>query len=416
MNYREVLDILTTPGYVSMIEGPPGSGKTFLALKACAKRGRATYMSFAEPDHSLRQKLTYVEPGFSGEFKVVSLLSGKPDYTFGLVKESLERGEVVVIDSLDALLYGITKEEDVRPFLQILYASAKQGDGSLIMVAEDVNPNARQLGFVADALIRINVVEVLDEKVKQIIVLKDRDYEIENSVYYFSFFDKGIHRPLKITQQKAIGKARLVEPPPFVSQEAIYRSGAYILLVHDQNIPDDVIRLYREFFAADYLQKGYVVNYILGPNETEEVVLGELHGLAGDLYRNVKLVKVNPRAASYRADELYRQVMGQLIKGEKVVDQVNLLAYEEFAAKDPVEFELYVNMAIRETVEAKKVTALFGTPQLRATDTEMKYASQVRRLTILNGFLFVRSIKPMSPLYLVEIDPELGNLTYSRLS
>ena len=96
--HRDLLDILNTPGYVSIIEGDPGSGKTTLALKACARHGNATYISYADPEVSITRKLKVVEPRFKGPFKVVSMLSGKPDSVFSLIEEAVGRGELVVVD------------------------------------------------------------------------------------------------------------------------------------------------------------------------------------------------------------------------------------------------------------------------------------------------------------------------------
>ncbi|MGC8593738.1 MAG: hypothetical protein ACP5LF_05595, partial [Nitrososphaeria archaeon] len=63
---RNVVDILTTPGYVSLIEGPPGIGKTYLALKACSEKDKCTYISYADPESSLREKMKFVAPDYKG--------------------------------------------------------------------------------------------------------------------------------------------------------------------------------------------------------------------------------------------------------------------------------------------------------------------------------------------------------------
>ncbi|NAY81719.1 MAG: hypothetical protein GU362_02345 [Thaumarchaeota archaeon] len=52
---RDLLDVINTPGYVTLIEGDPGIGKTSLALASCARRGKCTYISYAEPEISLKK-------------------------------------------------------------------------------------------------------------------------------------------------------------------------------------------------------------------------------------------------------------------------------------------------------------------------------------------------------------------------
>ncbi|MGC9211820.1 MAG: hypothetical protein ACP5FU_06700, partial [Nitrososphaeria archaeon] len=43
---RGVIDILKTPGYVSLIGGPPGIGKTYLWLNTCATKEGCVFKSF----------------------------------------------------------------------------------------------------------------------------------------------------------------------------------------------------------------------------------------------------------------------------------------------------------------------------------------------------------------------------------
>ncbi|MGC8665003.1 MAG: hypothetical protein ACP5SE_04975, partial [Nitrososphaeria archaeon] len=63
---KEPLEILSTPGYVSLIEGSSGVGKTSLALKACSLRDKCTYISYADPESSLREKMKFVAPDYKG--------------------------------------------------------------------------------------------------------------------------------------------------------------------------------------------------------------------------------------------------------------------------------------------------------------------------------------------------------------
>lgn len=89
---RGPLGVLTTPGYVSMISGRPGAGKTILALMACARHGSCTYISYADPSSVIERKMKAVSPGFSGSLKVINALSGRPEESFYTIADACERG------------------------------------------------------------------------------------------------------------------------------------------------------------------------------------------------------------------------------------------------------------------------------------------------------------------------------------
>ncbi|MGC8600439.1 MAG: RAD55 family ATPase, partial [Nitrososphaeria archaeon] len=163
---RSVLDILTTPGYVSLIEGPPGIGKTFLALKACSLKDKCTYVSYADPESSLREKMKVVAPEYSGNLKVISAMTGSLESVYSEIASALSDGQLVVIDTLDAMFFGIKDESSIRPFLQLLYGSVKQKSASMVLIAEGLNPAADHVRFVSDAIISLNFESVLGQNVR----------------------------------------------------------------------------------------------------------------------------------------------------------------------------------------------------------------------------------------------------------
>jgi len=142
---RDLLDVINTPGYVTLIEGDPGIGKTSLALASCARRGKCTYISYAEPEISLRKKLEVF--GHSADLKVISMMSGNPSAAYSSAAQALEMGDLVIVDSLDAMFYGVKNESEIRPFLQLVYGSAKNKSGSLVLISEGLNPVAKQVRF-----------------------------------------------------------------------------------------------------------------------------------------------------------------------------------------------------------------------------------------------------------------------------
>ncbi|MGC8600479.1 MAG: hypothetical protein ACP5LX_05455, partial [Nitrososphaeria archaeon] len=93
---------------------------------------------------------------------------------------------------------------------------------------------------------------------------------------------------------------------------------------------------------------------------------------------------------------------------ENVVNVINLLADEGFAVKDPVEYELYVRESVKWDAELNRISMIIGYSGQEALKTQLKYANIVRKMTVTDGFLFWRSVRPLGPLYIVDINTEKG--------
>ncbi|MCL4343676.1 MAG: hypothetical protein JRN26_00415 [Nitrososphaerota archaeon] len=404
----ELLDVLTAPGYVSIIEGDPGSGKTTLALKACARHGNATYISYADPEVSITRKLKLVDPQFSGSFNVVSMLSGKPDRAFSLIEEAIGRGELVVVDSLDAMFYGM--KEEVRAFLQMIYGSVKAKSGSLIMISEGLNDVARQVRFVFDVIVEVKLVDVLGKGVRAIRLLKDRDHEIEHALHYMTFSDMSILEPFPLLEQPALNRFSSIQRPK--ESETILETGPNILEEFDLDVSDIRAKLVREFMAAEYVMKGYSVNYTVGPNEDISDALIDFKSLVGNYIDRLNIINIDARATGYKAIEFFNKSVS--LYRPNSVNIINLLAEEEFAVNAPEEYEAFINLTMKEN--QGRITLHFGHSNLNSTRIEMKYVNAARKLTVTDGFLFWRSIKPQGPVYFVKMEPEKGSMEFVRMT
>ncbi len=116
--------------------------------------------------------------------------------------------------------------------------------------------------------------------------------------------------------------------------------------------------------------------------------------------------------AGYRAENYFLQFTENY--RADAVNIVNLLAEEDFAVNSPVEYEKFLNLILRENVNKKRITVLYGHTNLMATELA-KYASVVWKYTVTDGYLFWRSVKPLGPVYYVKMEPEKGTMEFVRM-
>jgi len=402
---RDVIDILTTPGYVSLIEGPPGIGKTFLALKACSMKDKCVYVSYADPESSLREKMKFVAPGYRGNLKVVNAMSGSVETVYSEIAEALSDDQLVIIDTVDAMFFGIKDESSIRPFLQLLYGSVKQKSASMVLIAEGLNPVAEHVRFVSDAIISLNFENVLGQSVRALRIIKDRDHPVEQPLHYVTLKDQlRIFDPFYMLSRPVLGKFSSVGRPPSTEVDSVKYLGNRVLNELDMSVEDVRGSLLTKMFIADYVKIGYKVNYLMGPNENKETFLEDIKALIGN-EENINIVTFNAKDFGYKAD---RVSFPKSVEINNAVNFINLLAEEDFAVKDPVEYEIYVMDQVKKDIELNRITIIMGYSNQEAMKVQLKYANIVRKMVVTDGFLFWRSVRPLSPLYIVDINTEKG--------
>ncbi len=407
---RSLLDVLNTPGYVSIIEGQPGTGKTSLALKACAARGRCTYISYADPEKSINAKRKAF--GHDGEIKVVNMMTGKIEKAFSEIESSLAGNELVVVDSIDAMFYGIRDESEIRSFLQMLYGSVKGKDASLVMISEGTNPVAQQIRFVCDAIISMSFESVLGQNLRSVRLLKDRDNPIERQLHYITFSGNfRVLEPFIILKKPVLGRFRSLQRPSSAEIEVERELGYNVLIEMDINVEDVRGSIYRKMFMADYLKHGLSINYAIGPNEDEKSFINDMNALVGSTDK-INIVRVDAKESGYSSDELIKMEHNFRTNA---VNVVNLLAYEDFAVKNPVEYELYIKEILKDNMKSDRLAIVYAYTGQEAIKAQLKYASILRRLTATEGFMFWRSIRPLGPVYYVDMKPEAGIMNFIEM-
>ncbi|MDG7044492.1 MAG: AAA family ATPase [Nitrososphaerota archaeon] len=410
---RNLFDVINTPGYVTLIEGQPGVGKTTLALKACTSREKCTYISYADPERSIAEKAKRL--GSTADMKVINMMSGNAEIAFSSIKSALTENRLVIVDSIDAMFYGIRDEKDFRPFLQLLYSSVKGKDASVVMISEGLNPVAQQIRFVCDAIISMGYKNVFGQNVRAARLVKDRDNKIQYSKIYFTMVDgMRIFYPIDFNVKHDIKRINHIKRGLAAEPSSVIRLGSTVLAEIDDGVPYVIAKQYMEFIIFDYLLEGYKVNFLVPPDETTESILDDIR-VIGDKSKNIRIIHPDAGAADYDPGKFTEQLKLQMFKGP-TVDVVDLLSEENFAIMQPSNFELFLMKILELNQKNKSMAHIFGYSNLNATKLEKKYVKLHRRFAAIDGLLISRSIKPLGPLLYVRIDPEAGEMEFIEMN
>ena len=149
----------------------------------------------------------------------------------------------------------------------------------------------------------------------------------------------------------------------------------------------------------------------MGPIENKETFLEDIKALIGN-EENINIVTFNPRDFEYKAD---RVSFPKSVETSNAVNFINLLAEEDFAVKDPVEYEIYVMDQVKKDIELNRITIIMGYSNQEAMKVQLKYANIVRKMVVTDGFLFWRSVRPLGPLFIVDINTEKGTVDFIRV-
>lgn len=257
------------------------------------------------------------------------------------------------------------------------------------------------------------------QQARAIRLLKDREGQISHPLHYITFSNMSIVEPYPMLTWPRLEEFREVLMPPeatlplALQHNAQMHLGPFVLMELDESVPSMSARLFVEILMARFMKDGFQVSWVTGPDEDGETVKGEMKALAGREARRLRTVMADPAGAGYRAEELFKVMARDRAAGS--IEFINLMAMEDFAVTAPVEFERLVNVILRDATQGKRLVFAYGHSSLSATRISMKYAQIVRRLATLNGFLFWRSVRPLSPLYIINIQPERGRVEFVEM-
>jgi len=218
-------------GTSTLLVGPPGSGKSSIALQftiAAAARGyHGAVFAFEETRSATRVRsrglgLTFNEGPGAGQIMVQQIDPAEisPGEFAHLVRDSVERNGagIVVIDSLNGYLNAMPADRFLTAQLHELLAYlSNRGVATFIVVAQNGMMGAMQspvdASYLADSIVMLRFFEHAGEVKKAISVLKKRTGAHEESIRELSFDSRGIHLSAPLLQLRGVLTGVPVEVP-----------------------------------------------------------------------------------------------------------------------------------------------------------------------------------------------------------
>src|SRR3984957_116413 len=218
-------------GTSTLLVGPPGSGKSSIALTftiAAAARGdHGAVFAFEETRSATMVRsrglgLTFNEGLGAGRIMVRQIDPAEisPGEFAHMVRESVEKNGagVVVIDSLNGYLNAMPADRFLTAQLHELLAYlSNRGVATFIVVAQNGMMGAMQspvdASYLADSIVMLRFFEHAGEVKKAISVLKKRTGAHEESIRELSFDSHGIHLSAPLLQLRGVLTGVPVEVP-----------------------------------------------------------------------------------------------------------------------------------------------------------------------------------------------------------
>ncbi|MGC9208556.1 MAG: RAD55 family ATPase [Nitrososphaeria archaeon] len=396
MKFRDPISIMQTRGYVVLLKGEPGTGKTSFALAAGARYGRLKYISFSEPEEFIRSKLVKMG-GRRAQLEFSAILSSG-DIAISSVLSGLESGWMVVIDSINALLDATDSRRSIQ---QLLYGASKGKKGVLVLIHEGRSES--EADYISDAILEFGYEDIYGRRIRKVSVLKDRNYPTTGHPYLYTFNNGRI----RIFNGSLRGKTQ--DPQPirsvvFPVSPYPYLSESNILVLVSRTVHRQLVKLMKVFFASYYSMLGKKVMLEASPDEDPEEIKKLYNKLTGGMASPA--ITRKPYLKTHDDGVQYLRSLESAIRGlgSRGVLIVDTLPDESFVLLEPAQYNLFAQQKIELLLRYNYTRLIFSYESFASTRVQEKYADAVKALTDYNGTLVWVSLKPPGNAYAIEVD------------
>jgi len=396
---RSPLKIAATRGYVTLIKGHPGTGKTLFSLSAGAYFGKIKYISYSEPESYIKEKLKNTT-NKNVELKFLNVM-GNTEVVISEILDGLKSGYLVIIDSINGMLENFREK---RPIEQILYGSSKAKNGAIMMIYEGESES--EADYISDAILNFGYTEIKGRKIRSIKVIKDRNFPVREAPFLFTIVNnkiKILNRSLKfkLDNLNAIKRVDMPESPYKMLEESD------ILVKVSKEVHNDLIRLMKVFFATFFKKKGMKVLLELSDEEKEDYVKYTIVTLAGENFIPILLKK--PYLKSYEEAKNYLTQLEKYLANQDLGVLISdTLSEEGLASSEASLYSKFLqekNWILKKHL-IKKLT--FSYENHVSTAFQEKYSDAIKSLTDFYGTLVWISEKPLGNAYAIEVNNTRG--------
>lgn len=404
MNPRDPRLIAITPGYVTMVEGQPGTGKTSFSLLAATRKDKALYISYSEPEKYIRDRVKRLNPRFRGELKFIRMMGGQVERVVSTIIEHLSAGYVVIVDSVNAMISEVKDPFDSRTMNELLYGTTKDKPGSLILISEGKGGEIKEFEYVSDAIVRMGYFNVFERKVRSLEVIKDRNYPVRQSPYFFTF-----NAGMKILDNSMKGIEGWVpkkfEHITMPGGSWLFSNESRILVELDGSVGLVLNRAIRETVASYFLLNGFAVIFELRPDELKDVVASEIASMSGTSDRltviETPIIKNQQQGIDFLS--ALKSAMDQY-RNMPVTVIADVVFNEQLASSDASSYNMYVQQLSEMLFKAGAMQIVFAYSNYHSLPVQEKYAFGIKRMIDVHGNIFWETVRPSGHMFYVSVD------------
>jgi len=455
---RELELFLQIPGNVLAIKGESGVGKTILGLELLnrlEKPSDGIYISTRVPGFMLERQFEWITDDWLGEmayflapkkmeeltisigkFLESKKIEEKP--TYEKMKEKASNRSLIVIDSIEGLskMTGIDSESIIEDFRKNVLI--KRGV-NMVVITEGLEPS--NLDAIVDGIITLHYDIVGGKVLRYMKIRKVRGVKIDSPEHLFTlqggrfvFIEQYPYSSIPIAKSKKKwegmntpeGQISTGNPELDRVLNGRLKKGTIILIIFDDDVPNELEYLFELPPAADGLVKGMGIAQATGLSSSTERVIEVLKDFVGEKIVNESTIFLE-EVVSFKRTERNLVVLGleprlgeDMLRWFDAVDDLRkrkdkgvlkLVGYDYFDLRYSKDLEELSRYYARDVKEARA----FGDTMIISVRRSMKsvkmilpIADVVLRMSNKNGVILLWGEKPRTQFYGVTPDYTAG--------